>query len=108
MDTDSGIPVGKGMISVSGDVRKFLRGKMYILFVKHTRPGPCNDEMCRQIDDVHISASDQVPDDFRIVAAGGFYLGIHPDVFTGIDRNREKIVLKINFSGKAALKGFFF
>ncbi|MCL4342095.1 MAG: hypothetical protein M1431_08390 [Candidatus Thermoplasmatota archaeon] len=108
MDTDSGIPVGKGTISISGDVRKFIRGKMYILLVRHSRPGPCNDEMCRQIDEVHISASDTVPDDFRIVAAGGFYLGFHPDVFTGIDRNREKIVLKFSFSGKANLKGFYF
>ena len=108
MKTDSGIPVGKGRISFNGDVRKFIRGKMYILFIRLSRPGPCNDEMCRQIDEIHISSSDTVPDQYRIVAADGLYLGFDPDIFASIDRNREDIVMKFSFSGKASLKGFYF
>ena len=108
MEQAAGIPVGKGNISINGDVSKFIRGRMYILFVRHSKPGPCTDSMCSQIDEVHISASDLVPDDYRLIAADGIYLGFDPIIFQSIDRNRENVILSIGFSGKASLKGFYF
>ncbi|MCL5802393.1 MAG: hypothetical protein ACYCSA_00075 [Thermoplasmataceae archaeon] len=106
---DISIPIGRGKITVSGNVVKLLSRGKYLTIRTAVSQSPCTDGLCQRIIEAEIALETPNDDEnLRIFAGDGIFLGIDQNIFASVDRGREEVIIKKSLSGKLIAQGLVF